>query len=249
VSQFPNLLNDQTIKKMDSTSLLLAIETSGGQGSVAIFRGEKLESEVVFGKSNQHHILLEKACGQALDMAGIGYSDLKAVAVSAGPGSYTGLRIGAAYAKGICFGHNLPLIAIDSIAVLAWPLREIAHQMGAMLCPMVDARRMEVYTALYGWDGSLIRGPKPVIPEGDFLADIREGNGASLLYFGSGAAKMQPVFEGITKLNYLPGYEQPRAEWVARLASLAYAANQFVSLSAWEPEYLKGFMGEAVSNL
>src|SRR6476619_492243 len=153
--------------------LLLSLETSSPVCSVALHRldgGALLgQSELRLDKSHSTHltVLIE----QLLANTGHQLADLAAVAVSDGPGSYTGLRIGAAAAKGLCFALDIPLVAVSTLRALAAQVAAgTARPENFLFCPMLDARRQEVYAALYTHDGQEVLAPTPLILAADTLA-------------------------------------------------------------------------------
>ena len=129
--------------------MLLLIDTSLGTATVALSRDDK----VLFSEENkiskEHASWLHTAIGRLLAEADMTLAELKAVAVIAGPGSYTGLRVGMAAAKGFCYALNIPLITRNTLEVMAESMKSVAEKKKALICPMIDARRDEVFTALY----------------------------------------------------------------------------------------------------
>ena len=166
---------------------------------------------------------------------------VQAVAVSAGPGSYTGLRIGASTAKGIAYGLQVPLVAIPTLQIMA--ASAISHGASGLLCPMIDARRMEVYNAFYRSDLSeLAHAQATIIDEQSFLCYLEQ---QTVCFFGNGAAKCQSV---ITHPNavFLPDI-LPDAAYMGALAEQALAAHQEVDVAYWTPFYLKEFEAKVSS--
>jgi tRNA threonylcarbamoyladenosine biosynthesis protein TsaB len=210
--------------------LLLSIETSSPICSIALHKvedGHLLgQSELRLEKSHSTHltVLIE----QLVANTGHTVRDLAAVAVSDGPGSYTGLRIGAAAAKGLCFALDIPLVAVGTLPALA-------HQVAARMpradtylyAPMLDARRQEVYTALYRADGYELTAPAPLILTPEAMAEQLTHH--AVLFFGSGAAKFQPLVADV----------QPSAVSVSELALGAYQRQEFQYVAYYEPFYLK----------
>jgi len=172
-------------------------------------------------------------------MANIGHTlrDLAAVAVSDGPGSYTGLRIGAAAAKGLCFALDIPLVAVGTLPALAHQIATRTPRADTYLyAPMLDARRQEVYTALYRADGSELAVPAPLILTPEALAEQLAHH--SVLFFGSGAAKFQPLVSDNPNAAFLSDV-QPSAVSVGELALGAYQRQEFQNVAYYEPFYLK----------
>lgn len=221
-------------------SCILHIETSTTACSVALSE----DSQVVFKKEElngpSHAVLLGVFVDEALSFADSHAMPLDAVAVSCGPGSYTGLRIGVSMAKGVCYGRNLKLIGLPTLKVQCVPVLLYHDELpdDALLCPMIDARRMEVYAALYD------RALKPVR---DIAADIvgehsyREFLDQQPVYFfGDGATKCK---EKLTHPNahFIDGI-RPLASMMMPLAEKAIAEGKFEDVAYFEPFYLKEFV-------
>lgn len=193
------------------------------------------QSELRLDKSHSTHltILIE----QLLENTGYALADLAAVAVSDGPGSYTGLRIGAAAAKGLCFALDIPLITVSTLKALATQVAAVTARPETQLyCPMLDARRMEVYAALYTHDGQEVLAPTPLLLEADTVAE--QLTHRSVLFFGYGAAKFQPLLGEHPNAGFLTGIE-PSAVSVGALAVAAYHRQEFQDVAYYEPFYLK----------
>jgi len=171
---------------------------------------------------------------------------LDAVAVSCGPGSYTGLRIGVSMAKGICYGRNLPLIALPTLEVMCVPVllqQELPED--ALLCPMIDARRMEVYAAIYDRSLNVVRDiSADVIDENSYLEFLEEH---PVYFFGNGASKCR---EKITHSHakFIENI-RPLARWMFPLAEKAYAKKDFKDVAYFEPFYLKEFVASKPKKL
>ncbi|MBU6119246.1 tRNA (adenosine(37)-N6)-threonylcarbamoyltransferase complex dimerization subunit type 1 TsaB [Hymenobacter siberiensis] len=219
--------------------LLLSLETSSPICSVALHRvadGSLVgQSELRLDKSHSTHltILIE----QLLANTGHQLADLAAVAVSDGPGSYTGLRIGAAAAKGLCFALDIPLVAVSTLKALAAQVAAgTARPENFLFCPMLDARRQEVYAAIYACDGQEVLAPTPLILDADTLAEQLANN--SVLLFGNGAAKFQVVLGESAQAGFLAGIE-PSAISVGQLGVAAFHRQEFQDVAYYEPFYLK----------
>ena len=220
-------------------NLILSLETSSPVCSVALHRitdGSLIgQSELRLDKSHSTHltILIE----QLLKNTGYQLANLAAVAVSDGPGSYTGLRIGAAAAKGLCFALDIPLMAVSTLRALAAQVVAVtARPENHLYCPMLDARRMEVYAALYTHDGQEVLAPTPLILDADTLAEQLAQH--SVLFFGNGAAKFRAVLGESAQAEFLAGIE-PSASAVGTLAVAAYHRQEFQDVAYYEPFYLK----------
>ena len=215
-------------------AVILSIETSTSVCSAALHEnGELIKVKVLHtpqSAASQLSVLID----QLFATTGITRNQLNSIAVSSGPGSYTGLRIGIATAKGICFGLNVPLIAIDSLRVLASSLPSPSTD---FLCPMIDARRMEVYSCLLDPLLNFKDAIQARIIDEQSYADVLAAH--SILFFGDGAAKCQPV---ITSPNaYFLENIYPSAAHMGKLAMERFVSNQWENLNSFEPNYLKEF--------
>lgn len=224
-------------------SLILCIETGTDICSVGLARDGELISLRESDQGRDHAKRLGVFVDELLRETGVMPDELDAVAVGKGPGSYTGLRIGVSFAKGLCYGLQIPLVAVCSLDALA----EVAiedHEAGildveawdeATLCPMVDARRMEVYTCFYNAKGEPQGEVSAEIIDGESFADVRrEGQ---LVIFGNGAAKCREVLSDATYINITPS-----ARGLARLAQQRLSAGQVEDIAYFEPFYLKDFV-------
>ena len=219
--------------------LLLSLETSSFVCSVALHRiadGSLVgQSELRLDKSHSTHltILIE----QLLVNTGHALTDLTAVAVSDGPGSYTGLRIGAAAAKGLCFALDIPLVAVSTLKALAAQVAVgTASAEKFLFCPMLDARRMEVYTAIYTHAGEEVLAPTPLLLDAGTLAEQLAQH--PVLFFGHGAAKFQALLGEHAHAGFLVGVEAS-AVAVGQLAVAAYHRQELQDVAYYEPFYLK----------
>lgn len=215
---------------------ILHLETATTNCSVALSKegilvGFKEQNKTGFRSSDYLHLYVE----EVMQKAGITFSDLAGVAVSIGPGSYTGLRIGVSAAKGFCYAHNIPLIAINTLEVLA---QQIKVNSGAFLVPMIDARRMEVFTmVLKSSHDVLLPTSAQIITSQDFQEWLPKEN---KLIFGSGAAKCKEVFnkEGF---HFLDEIQVPSARDMVSLVQSKWEKGEFENLAYFEPFYLKDF--------
>ena len=213
--------------------ITLCIETSTTVCSAAIVKdGEPVKQCINYEGSN-HARLLPLYIEELLAYAREQGLTIEAVALSEGPGSYTGLRIGASTAKGLCYGLNVPLIPVPTLEVLCEAVRKrlaISDEQLAVMIPMIDARRMEVYTSL---DGET----KAVVVENE---DSLYAGDEDVYYFGDGAAKCAKVF---TRPNwhYIPDIV-PEAKYVGTLAESGKKKVESTDLAYYEPFYLKEFV-------
>jgi tRNA threonylcarbamoyladenosine biosynthesis protein TsaB len=220
---------------------ILNIETSGKNCSVALAKDDKVitlkevKSEQ-FVHAEQLHLLIE----EALSDSNLAPSDLSCVAVAAGPGSYTGLRIGVASAKGLAYGLGIPLVSVSSLMVLANTARKISTS--NYLVPMIDARRMEVYTAIYNQKLIELRAARPVIVDESFLSDFLN---KEAVVFGDGAEKCLD-YTGASE--YVEGVGAS-AQFMAEISAEKFQRNDFVDLAYFEPNYLKEFQAGKPKNM
>lgn len=228
-------------------SLILGIETATKICSVAISRDEKLLALKEIGGEYSHsenlNHFIELACAEAK----INLNQLDAIAVSKGPGSYTGLRIGVSTAKGLCYGLDKPLIAIDTLKAMvvgvidSLPFGE--GQGGALFCPMIDARRMEVYTAIYNAKLELVESISAKIMDEHSFVHFLENN--NVVFFGDGAEKCKSVLNNHPNAVFIDNVE-PSAKYVNQLAEEKFNNSpdgyRGEDVAYFEPYYLKEFL-------
>lgn len=219
---------------------ILSIETSTTVCSVALHRDGELLAIREDSRPNSHAVNITLFAEAVAKEAGISLQNIDAIAVSKGPGSYTGLRIGVSAAKGLCYGLDKPLIAINTLEGMALNEQLNAHiTPSALLCPMIDARRMEVYCALFDSQRSLVEETKAVIvDESSFSMHL---DTHKVIFFGDGAAKCRPV---LTHPNavFVDGIT-PSARLTGKLAYEYYQQSRFEDVAYFEPFYLKEFVG------
>lgn len=224
---------------------ILHIETSTNVCSVALSCNGELLFERVDADGPSHAVVLAPFVEEAMEYLYGGASVLDAVAVSCGPGSYTGLRIGVSMAKGVCFAKGIPLIAIETTAVMAYgAIRTDFFRGEGLLCPMIDARRMEVYATLYNANLEKVRATQAdVVDENTYLPFLQNGK---VFFFGNGAMKCREI---ITHPNavFIEGIS-PLASGMIDLAEQAWMKGQFENTAYFEPFYLKEFMATQSKN-
>ena len=225
-------------------ALILNIESSTEVCSVSLAKnGTSIQTlENLTGQN--HAMLVTVYIQEILSTQGFTFKQLDAIAVSGGPGSYTGLRIGVAAAKGICYASGLPLITITSLAAMTHHIinqrleYKIPEDKGLLFCPMIDARRMEVYTAIYNYKEEMIREIKAdIIDHLSFLSFLEK---SKMVFFGNGASKCK---DAITHPNaYFLDQVTTSANYMTALAENAYREKKFVDIAYYEPFYLKDFV-------
>jgi tRNA threonylcarbamoyladenosine biosynthesis protein TsaB len=232
---------------MSAPELILNIESSTGVCSVCISSGSNILSARESREGRSHAALLTVFIDEVMKEADLEFRNLSAVAVSRGPGSYTGLRIGISAAKGICYAADLKLIAVNTLAVmtemvissaLSFPGGEI------MYCPMIDARRMEVYTALFDSKGMQSGDiSAEIITEDTFRVLLNE---KKVIFFGDGAEKCRDIINH-SKALFIPGI-YPSARMMAELSGAALKEGRFEDPAYFIPFYLKDFIATTPKN-
>lgn len=217
--------------------LILNIDTATSVCSVALAK----DKEVIAVKENKeglnHSVLLGVYIDEILQENQLGVHQLDAIAVSMGPGSYTGLRIGVSMAKGLCFGADKPLIAVPTLQALAL---SVSSQIGedAWYCPMLDARRMEVYTAFFDSHNKTMVDTKAEIIDEHSFAEIL--NGHKVYFFGNGSDKVRQL---LTSPNaHFIASAETSATHLVPLAEASFKEQKFVDVAYFEPFYLKDFI-------
>lgn len=225
-------------------ALILSLETSTNICSVAVHSNENLLIASELHVEQSHASKLAILVENILSSANIKSDQLEAIAVSSGPGSYTGLRIGTSTAKGLCYALDIPLIAVNTLELMAFQMRN-ANYMKSLLCPMIDARRMEVYCLLTDPQLNTITPTESkIIDETSFLDVL---NQQEILFFGNGAAKCQNV---ITHPNarFIEGIH-PLAAQLGYMAFEYWKNEKFEDLLQYEPFYFKDFVAKPSRSL
>ena len=221
---------------------ILQIETATQVCSVALSANGETVAFRDIDEPNVHAARLTLLVEELLLECKLSFANLAAVAVSKGPGSYTGLRIGVSTAKGLCYATDLPLIGINTLDGMAkgfasGNIGSIAENTG--LCPMVDARRMEVYSAVYDHQLQL---ESPVAAN---IIDAQSfdylGPNRNILLFGSGADKLEEVFADNTQVEVIRGFKNS-AQHLSWMAYEAFKDGAFEDVVYFEPYYLKDFV-------
>lgn len=221
--------------------LILQIETATQTCSVAVAKDGQLLSCIERTDKNIHASNITLFIEQALAKAGKKPSDLDAVAVSMGPGSYTGLRIGVSTAKGLCYALDIPLIAINTLEAMAsgFKSRCFSVQPNTLFCPMIDARRMEVYCAFFDSELNPAVPTAAVIVDENSFSDLLNSN--LVYFFGDGAMKCETALGKHLNARLMDDFENS-AKDLTLPALEKFTAGQFVDVAYFEPYYLKDFI-------
>lgn len=233
-------------------ALILNIETSTEVCSVNVSKNGNLLFEKESLEGLNHSELLTVFIEELFNENNLVINSIDAVAVSKGPGSYTGLRIGVSVAKGLCYALGKPLIGIGTLDAMGIYTSQKATQYypeapaekNLLFCPMIDARRMEVYTALYNTKGEVVEPVSAKIIDDNSFSTQFQNN--KILFFGNGASKCK---EALTHPNALfLGPEKASARFMQKLAAEKYNKNNFEDVAYFEPFYLKNFIATVPKN-
>ncbi len=222
--------------------LILNIDTSTEVCSVSLAKNGEILANKEDHSGNNHSKLLSVFIDTVFSDAGLQMHEIDAVSISKGPGSYTGLRIGTAMAKGICFGLGKPLIVIGTLQSMA--LGFINHNKNLLngkelFCPMIDARRMEVYTAVYDYHLIVVKDTSAkIIDEKAFKNILKDKR---LYFFGNGAEKCKTVLKNNSNAIFFPGFYASSKHMVT-LSEIRFKTQYFADLAYFEPYYLKDFI-------
>jgi tRNA threonylcarbamoyladenosine biosynthesis protein TsaB len=223
---------------------ILLIESATAVCSVALAECGAIVAMKSSNAGNDHAANLTVFIRDLIEEQGLTFSDLDAIAVSMGPGSYTGLRIGVSVAKGICYAAEKPLIAVSTLEAM------VSGYVGKyqeseridsddLFCPMIDARRMEVYSAVYNSKGNMIREIQAEIIDDNSFGELLQSN--RLHFFGSGAPKTSHFFSDNPKANLITDFE-PSASDMMQIARRKFSEGEFENVAYFEPFYLKDFV-------
>lgn len=228
-------------------SLILQIETSTTSCSVALAKNGAVLSAKTVNQRNIHAEMITVFIGEIFAENGLTFKELDAVAVSSGPGSYTGLRIGISTAKGLCFSLDKPLIAVETLQAMASGylsrIKEVSEKF--LLCPMIDARRMEVYTALFDQQLNRLEATSAqIIDSKSFKQNLDRHK---IVFFGDGAAKCKLVLGDHANAVFIDDFLN-QAEDLTSIAVKKMESQQFEDVAYFEPFYLKDFIAGKISS-
>lgn len=214
-------------------TILLNIDTALGTASVCLSTEEKVLSFVENNDQKDHASWLHTSIASMLQQTGMKTTDLSAVAVSIGPGSYTGLRVGLSAAKGFCYALNIPLITVGTLDMIAFAVKEEAIE---FICPMIDARRMEVFTALYDKNLRQIHAPSAMIIDPERFSTALDKN--KVLFCGNGSKKLRSI---LAHPNAAFSDTSMTSLHLSEIAHQYYRESKFSDLAYTEPLYIKEF--------
>lgn len=216
-------------------ALILNIDTATERAGICLSKEGKLLAAIENADQKDHASWLHPAVEKLLYEQGCRMKDLQAIAVTAGPGSYTGLRVGMAAAKGFCYALDIPFITENTLKVMALAAREQFPEAG-LYCPMIDARRMEVFAALYRSDGTELMTPSAMVIDPDSFVNWLTDHKIS--FFGGGADKCKPI---ITAPSAAFIKVDTHVRYLGIASFLRYLRNEFTGLVYSEPTYTKEF--------
>lgn len=214
---------------------ILNIDTAITNASVCLSKDDQFVSARINENQKDHSAWLQPAIKDILNEAGIHLKDLGAVAVSIGPGSYTGLRIGLSTAKGLCYALNIPLIAIGTLDMMAEAGSKNNFN-ADLLCPMIDARRMEIFTAVYKKNQEKLIEPCAIIVDENSFSDLLKNN--SILFFGNGSDKLKQL---INNQKAIFDTIEINATQLIKISNKRFHIKDFNSVAYAEPMYIKQF--------
>ncbi len=229
-------------------ALLLNIDTATEQAGVCLSNGEQILAIRETTDQKNHASFIQPAIQRVMADAGYKLQDIGAIAITAGPGSYTGLRVGLSTAKGLCYALNKPLIMISTLEVMAFASvienqkNTVGENDHSLFCPMIDARRMEVFTAIYDPKLNIVMAPTAMILDETSFFDVLKNN--RVVFSGSGSTKANIIKHP----NAVFATKSYNACHLSVLANKAFGAGLFADLAYSEPFYLKEFYKHVKKN-
>lgn len=217
-------------------ALLLNIDTATEIATISISERDTIIKAITNNNQKDHASFLQPAIKNLLQKTNLSISKLNAIAVTAGPGSYTGLRVGMASAKGLCYALNIPMITINTLEVMGLSSIRQTQDHSALYCPMIDARRMEVFTAVYDHHLTEIIKPSSMILDDEVFKDLLQIN--KIYFSGSGAVKMKEIPDN---KNAVFADNEVTPDSMAELSYRNYIKKHFANVSSASPIYLKEF--------
>ncbi len=219
---------------------ILLIETATQVCSVAVAKESRCVAQINSNQPNAHSSMLSTFINEAMNASGLAMHQLDGVCVSSGPGSYTGLRIGVSSAKGLCYALDIPLVAVPTLENMAGLFFEQHPDYEGLVCPMIDARRMECYTALYSRKGIERETTAEIIEEGIYNRWLDAGE---VTFIGDGAEKTRPIIGIHQNAKYCPDF-QISATGMIQIAEQKIGEGKTENVAYFEPFYLKDFVAK-----
>lgn len=217
-------------------AFILNIDTATESAVVSISEKDKVIGFAINNDQKDHASFLQPAIKEILQKGGLSINELNAVAVTAGPGSYTGLRVGMASAKGLSYALKIPLILINTLEVMALSTINHVKDRSALYCPMIDAKRMEVFTAVYTYDLKEVIKPCPLIVDERSFIDLLKSN--KIYFSGNGNFKLKKLLVN-PNASFINSEHVPDS--MSQLSFAKYEQKNFADLFYSAPEYLKEF--------
>ena len=214
-------------------AIILNIDTAVDNASICLSDNDKIAGMVINESRKDHASWLHNAIRDLVLKSGLQMNDLSAVAVSIGPGSYTGLRLGLTAAKGLCYALHIPLITVNTLKMMAYSVRK---EVTDLVCPVIDARRMEVFTAVYNTSFEEIMKPSAVVVDKQSFSDIVSSH--RVIFCGNGTKKLQSI---LSHTNAIFSSHVATAADMVYFASNYHSEKNFADLAYCEPFYIKEF--------
>jgi tRNA threonylcarbamoyladenosine biosynthesis protein TsaB len=218
-------------------AIILNIDTAVEMASVCLSNNTEVMKQAINENQKDHAAWLHTAIRDLVKDAGLRINDLNAVAISIGPGSYTGLRIGLAAAKGLCYALDISLIAINTLEMMAHAIKK---ESADFICPLIDARRMEVFTAVYNKALEEISKPFAMIVDKNSFADLLSSN--TVIFCGNGSKKLQNI---LYHDNAIFSDSVATATDLVHISSKYFEEKKFANVAYTEPLYIKEFYSTA----
>lgn len=229
-------------------SLILHIDTAQEEASVALSHNNQLLKVLYNNKQKDHASFVQPAIQKIIQQSTYNIKNIQAVSVIAGPGSYTGLRVGLASAKGLCYALQIPLITLNTLEVMAYAvINSVAShstKTSALYCPMIDARRNEVFMAVYDNKLNVIIQPAAIILNQESFMDLRKSH--ELVFFGSGSSKWNSICKNNAMILDLTIKDMTIAQHT--LAYICFQNRVFADIAYTEPCYIKDFYNPVSKN-
>ena len=223
-------------------SFILNIESSSTNCSVSLTKnGDLISIKENNDEKYSHSTKLHSFINEVISDSKITINELSAIAISRGPGSYTGLRIGVAAAKGLCFSLDIPLISVSTLLILS---KQIKISSG-LIIPVLDARRNEVYSAIYDANYKLVKKESPELIDSKSFDNFSKDN--QLYFLGSGQQKCRELIQSNNNLIFHNKETLPSSKEMANISYQKFISSDFEDLAYFEPAYLKNFILDSVN--